>query len=210
MKKIIILSIAILFNSNSFSQSFFINTGKNNTSYNYTNSDNQEVSELRRGVGLFVEAGVNIKIKSKKDVQRWSYSLGLIVNQFNSNAYINSSDYSWETEYFGVKNNFIYRLTKNESGLNLNLNSGFSFLQIISGTQRINNTFYDLKNNSEFKGVFVEPHIGATLSYNINNKTNFYFGYNISEVKRIKGKTTGENLNGFDNQRVYLGFNLKI
>ena len=148
MKKIIILSIAILFNSNSFSQSFFINTGKNNTSYNYTNSDNQEVSELRRGVGLFVEAGVNIKIKSKKDVQRWSYSLGLIVNQFNSNAYINSSDYSWETEYFGVKNNFIYRLTKNESGLNLNLNSGFSFLQIISGTQRINNTFYDLKNNS--------------------------------------------------------------
>ena len=83
MKKIIILSITILFNSNSFSQSFFINTGKNNTSYNYTNSDNQEVSELRGSEGFFVEAGVNIKIKSKKDVQRWSYSLGLIVNQFN-------------------------------------------------------------------------------------------------------------------------------
>ena len=83
-------------------------------------------------------------------------------------------------------------------------------MKIISGTQRNNSVFYDLKNNSEFQGLFVEPNIGANISYSINKKTNLYLGYNISKAVRLKKKVGGESLNGFNNQRVYLGLNFKI
>lgn len=210
MTKYYIFLLFILFNFSTYSQSIYVNTGQNKTTYNYKNSQNQELQELRSGLGMFVETGINFKINSKKEINRWSCNLGFILNQFNSYAYINSSEYTWKTKYFGLKNDFIYRLTNKTSNLNLNLNTGFSFMKIISGTQRNNSVFYDLKNNSEFQGLFVEPNIGANISYSINKKTNLYLGYNISKAVRLKKKVGGESLNGFNNQRVYLGLNFKI
>ena len=210
MRNLYIFLLVILFNFNTNAQSFYINAGQNNTSYKYKNSQNQELQELRNGFGMFIETGINIRINSKKEIKRWSSNLGLILNQFNSNAFINSSEYNWDAKYFGLKNDFIYSLTNKKSGLNLKLNAGLSLLQIISGTQRTNDVFYDLKNNSEFEGLFLEPNIGTIISYTINKNTSFHFGYNISKARKIKKTLGTENLSGFNNQRIYFGFNFKI
>ena len=211
MNKLILFLTAFLFLTNSYSQSFFINIGQNNSSINYTNSLNQEISELKNKDGYFIEAGISANIKSKKKLKtKWIYNGSITLNQFNSEAFIYINEYSWDTEYLGVKNSVKYNLFNNDKGLNINLNSGLTFLQIISGEQRINNTFYNLKNNQEFKGIFYEPHIGFEISYSITNNAGLHFGYNISKAKRLKGRNTGENFDGFNNKRIYLGFNLKI
>ena len=62
MKKYYIFLLLILFNFSTYSQSIYVNAGQNKTTYNYKNSQNQELQELRSGLGMFVETGVNFKI----------------------------------------------------------------------------------------------------------------------------------------------------
>jgi hypothetical protein len=72
----------------------------------------------------------------------------------------------------------------------------------------INNTSYNLTKEEEFKGLFLQPHIGLENEFLINESIKLGLGYRFSKAYRINS-VSKESLN-FINNSIYLNFKYSI
>ena len=114
------------------------------------------------------------------------------------------NNYSWETNYLGVQGILKYAILDNLSGFGLNINGGVNLNHIVNGKQKINGQTFDLTDNDEFKGLFVQPIIGLDAKYQINETFALGLGYHYSKNFGLTNSTP-QKLN-FNNSQ--LQFNL--
>ena len=194
------------FSNTSNAQDYYFNFGQNYTKYDYKNSQGQRNSNLKSDNGITVDFGLQWIIS---DDEKWHYKAGLSFQQFNAKGQNDTFNYSWVTNYLGIQNSLSYDIyTSSDEDFVVNINSGFTASKIIKGEQLINNSSYDLTKENEFKGLFVQPHLGVENEIMINDFVVLGLGYRFSKAIRAS-KPDPESLN-FINNSFYINFKYLI
>lgn len=211
IRKIAIILVLIV-SQTSFSQEMFFLKGENITVYDYTNSLGSVNHNVQSGVGKAYELGFGFNFdKSKSAVEnKFIYNLSLTLNQFNAKGGDYNNNYSWKTSYVGVQNVISY-LIAGSKNLAVRARAGFNTSTIINGEQNINNTYYTLKNHefrSQFKGLMLQPLVGASIRYQITEK--FGIGADYSYSKAFKVTSKNEEELKFNTNQVQFGVFIKL
>lgn len=203
---IIVVLFLVSFSNSSNAQGYYFNFGQNYTKYDYKNSQGQRNSNIKSDNGIMVDFGFQWVISSN---EKWHYKAGLSLQQFNAKGKNDSFDYSWKINYLGIQNAISYNLyTSSDDDFAVKLNTGFTASKIIKGEQLINNTSYDLTKENEFKGLFIQPHLGVENEIKINDFVLLGLGYRFSKAIRTS-KPEYESLN-FINNSFYINFKYLI
>jgi len=196
---------------NAHAQDLYVSTGKNSTNFDYrgTNGSDENL-DFRSGLGNNLEIGFTSTLRN----DRYIYAIGLAYNEFNAEASIFSTNYSWETKYLGIVNKISYNLTNTRSsccfGLDINafFNTGFITSTLISGDQFINNFYYDLTTQEDFAGILLQPFIGFSVQYAISRNFKINLGYNFSKTFNVLNDS--DETISFNTSQIQLGFQLSL
>lgn len=203
---IIVVLFLVSFSNSSYAQDYYFNFGQNYTKYDYRKPDGQRNSNVKSDKGIMVDFGLQWVISSN---EKWHYKAGLSLQQFNAKGHNGQDVYSWVANYLGIQNSITYSIyNSDEDRVKLKLNCGFTLDKIIKGEQMTNNISYDLTKNNEFKGLFIQPHIGVENEIYINEFTRLGLGYRFSKAIRTS-KPEYESLN-FINNSFYINFKYLI
>ncbi len=199
MKHFLSCMLIVLALNFTYSQEAYFSMGRNFTTYDYTNSDGNSNDNIEGSSGAAYELGYVFSLGDKLGL-----AAGLTLNEFNATGGNQVNNYSWETNYLGVQGIAKYTILDNLSGFGLNVNAGVNFNHIVNGKQKINGQTFDLTNNDEFKGLFVQPIIGLDAKYQISETFALGLGYHYSKNFGLTNSTP-QKLN-FNNSQ--LQFNL--
>lgn len=199
MKHLLSCMLIVLALNFTYSQEAYFSMGRNFTTYDYTNSDGNSNDNIEGSSGAAYELGYVFSLGDKLGL-----AAGLTLNEFNATGGNQVNNYSWETNYLGVQGIAKYAILDNRSGFGLNVNAGVNLNHIVNGKQKINGQTFDLTNNDEFKGLFVQPIIGLDAKYQISETFALGLGYHYSKNFGLTNSTP-QKLN-FNNSQ--LQFNL--
>ena len=206
MRQFSLLLILFLTVTAANAQGYYFNFGQNFTKYDYKNSLGQRNSNIKSDNGIMADFGYQWNISSN---EKWQYKAGLSYQQFNATGKSATFDYSWTTNYLGIQNSLSYDLyTSNDDEVSIKINSGFTGSKIIKGEQMIDNVRYNLTKEEEFKGLFLQPHLGIENEFLINESIKIGLGYRFSKAFRLNSDSK-EKLN-FINNTLYLNFKYSI
>ena len=199
MKHLLSCMLIVLALNFTYSQEAYFSMGRNFTTYDYTNSEGNSNDNIEGSSGAAYELGYVFSLGDKLGL-----AAGLTLNEFNATGGNLVNNYSWETNYLGVQGIAKYAILDNRSGFGLNVNAGVNLNHIVNGKQKINGQTFDLTDNDEFKGLFVQPIIGLDAKYQISETFALGLGYHYSKNFGLTNSTP-QKLN-FNNSQ--LQFNL--
>ena len=185
------------------SQEIYFNTGKNFTTYNYKNSSGESNPNLKGGQGSFYEVGYAVPLND----DRFKYSIAICLNEYNANGGNTASNYSWSTNYFGVKNAISFKMFDSNK-FDISAKGGLIFSSMIYGRQTINGTYYDLSGQKEFAGLWIEPFLGIQTKCIITRDINLSLGYNI--IKSFNTSNSGPEKLSFTTNQLQFGIHLEL
>lgn len=202
MRKILILALLVFGLHNVYSQELFFKTGLNRTSYSFTDQLGEKLDGLSPGIGSSYEIGMGIPL-----IQGWlKYELGAAINSYNATGGDFNNNYTWNTTYGGINNSISFFPTYGELSIGILGILGVS--TIISGTQSLNNSRFDLKKHPEFSGILIQPGLGLSFGYNIFNQGFLSIRYDISKSVQL-GEESVEKLQYLNNRLLFgIHFNL--
>jgi len=177
------------------SQEVYLVAGTNFTSFDYKNSNDQSNANIKSGSGSNYELGYKLDFK-----KNFSYLIGVTINQFNAYGANGIDTYTWKTNYLGIQNALAYTILQSKK-LALKINAGLNICTIANGEQLINASYYNLANESEFTGIFLQPMVGLQLQYPITERLGVSLALNTS---RTFTKSKAENLS-FTNNQIQFG-----
>ena len=196
--KHLFLTVLIALGHNVLSaQEVYLNVGRNFTTYDYTNSQLNDNSNLESSSGASYEMGyiANSVLGDKVDI-----AAGLTLDQYNATGGNMVNNYSWNANYLGLQSVLKYNIL--DCPVAINANAGVNFNHIISGEQKINGQTFDLTAEEEFNGLFVKHTIGLEVQYYITSDVAIGIGYNF--IKNYGLSSGDENLN-FNNRQLQFG-----
>jgi len=203
---LIVAFLILSFTNFSNAQGYYFNFGQNYTKYDYKNSLGQRNSNIKSDNGIVVDFGFQWVVSSN---EKWHYKAGVSLQQFNAKGANENFNYSWKTNYLGLQNSVSYALySSSDDDFVVNLNSGFTITKIINGEQLINNQSYNLTKESEFNGLYIQPHLGVENEISINDFVKLGLGYRFSKAIRTSTPES-ESLN-FINNSFYINFKYLI
>lgn len=217
-KNILIFYIVTILTNNVTAQDIFFKTGKNRTTYNYINTSGLSTIKLSPQVGPTNEIGIgfpfsvkinknkNLKEERKTQVIRFRNEVGFIVNSYHSYGGDQNNNYSYESTFGGLNNQL--SILGKIGDLEFGILGTIGVNKIISGTQVINNSRYNLKLYDEFRGDFFYTGLGASAYYPLLDKVFLSFTYKHTQNKRPKMQET-EHVN-FNSRIVLFGLHLII
>ena len=185
--KTILFSILLVVYSQIFSQQIILETGKAITSFDYENSQGNQLDNLQSTNQNYMYVGYRTKIF--KDFIHVSlgtnYSTyGAIGSDNNVNNY-----FEWETSYLGLNLGLDFRLF-NIKKFNFYVKGTFSSEFIIQGTQTLNNTVYDLVGEDDFDQTNYFFRAGTFIEYPISQNVNLFIQYMGGKSKQLRNSTS--------------------
>ena len=202
MKKLSVL-IALISLTNIYSQGVYFYAGKNFTQYDYKNSDGEINDILQAGVGDTYEIGYSMPLKNKK----FSYTVGLTLNEFNAVGSTAVNSYKWNTEYIGVQNSVLFSFVETKC-LDIAVKGALNLSTIVYGKQEINGAVYDLIKEKEFSGLIIQPVIGIQAKFKLTETGYMSLGYNYSKCINISNNSD-EKLS-FNTNQILFGIHFDI
>lgn len=186
----------------SHAQNIYFKTGINSTKYNFKDQKGEKVSGFIPSVGSSFELGI-----SQKFANDWlKYEFGITLDSYNATGGDHNNNYSWDTNYGGIRNTVSFIPTTGDFSLGfLGILGGST---IFNGTQMLNNARYDLKNHPEFDGLFFQAGLGLSISYNVFNKGFLSLQYDYSKSFRT-GQRSEEKLS-YLNNRILFGIHFQL
>jgi hypothetical protein len=203
MRKLLILAVFAFSFIEIQAQEVFFYTGTNFTKYNYTNSKGESNPNLKSGQGLFFEIGYATPFED----DRFKYSVALSLNGYNAVGGTTASNYSWDTNFLGVKNNLSFKMFDSNK-FDISANGGLTISSMIYGRQTINGTYYNLSGQKEFSGLWIAPSLGVQAKCIITRDINLSLGYNL--IKNFNtGNGSPEKLS-FTTNQIQFGIHLEL
>lgn len=184
MKKILFIIVLICSLKVVQAQEVYFSTGKNFTTYDFKNSSGASNPNLMNGTGNFYELGYIQPLNNEK----FSYSIGITLNEYNSVGGNSANSYSWDTQYFGLQGGFNYSIIQ-EGDFDIVPKFGLNMGTIISGDQSINGTHYDLTKEKEFSGLLLTPSLGIQVKYNLSAYGYISLGYSYCKGFNLSNST---------------------
>ena len=196
-------------------QEVYLNVGRNFTSYDYTNSQGEENPNIKPSNGASYSLGYIFKIRKKFGV-----ATGLTLDQYNATGGNYVYNYSWDTNYLGLKGMAKYTLLAAEKETEvdsasssckgrfaIHFNAGINLNHIISGEQKINGQTFDLTSEDEFKGLFIKPGVGLDIQYFLLENIAVGLSYHLSKNFAM---SSGEEELNFNNNQLLFGLLMSL
>jgi len=179
MKKIYVLVIiTTIFSFQSFSQEILTETGISFTSFDFKNSQGEELNNLQPTTNNFISLGYRHNVLNE---------VLHIVGGFSFNKYgaIGSDNdinlfYEWETSYLGIYLGLDVKVFSTEK-VSFYLRGTTSSEFLLQGTQTINNQVFDLKGVEEFDSSTFFFRGGAIVEYSISDNLSIYTQYKYGQ-----------------------------
>jgi hypothetical protein len=173
MKKITLV-LLLLTATISSAQQLYVEGGKTSSTFDYKNSQGNSLENLQATTNSFMAIGYRNQLFTK------NLNLSLGANYTGYGA-IGSDDVvgnfmEWDVNYAGLNVGLDYNLF-NIKKASVYVKGGASAAFFVQGTQTLNNSVIDLKNNDDFDTTFVAMQIGAGFSHPISEDLSFYVQY---------------------------------
>ncbi|MFV5685691.1 hypothetical protein ACM55I_09585 [Flavobacterium sp. GB2R13] len=171
-----LLFIFFVINIGVHAQSVYFKTGVNNTNYHYK-SELGEVSKVFQSqLGDAYEIGYRFPLS---DSLRFSYEIGLVLNEYNAIVGVPNASIKWKTDYVGIQSTFICPIVKLDC-FTIDAKAGGGLNTILYGKQDLNGIVYDLKKNNDFEGVVFHVLLGLQANLKASEYCHLSIGYNYS------------------------------
>lgn len=203
MKKVATLLVVFFALSNCYSQEAYFSTGSNFTKYSFKSSNGAMQTRLQSGTGTNYEIGFSMPFKNDK----FSYSLGVTLNEYNAVAGSLTNSYKWDTKYVGLQGALNFAFCK-ISNFQFVARGGISLSTIIYGKQELNSSIYDIKKQDEFSNLLVIPFAGLQTKYKLNEFGYLSVGYGIS--KSISPFNISDEKLSFTTNQITFGIHFNI
>jgi hypothetical protein len=209
--------IVFLFYTEAYGQEVFFKTGKNFTTYEFKSGSGLDITFLP-GRGDSYEFGLGFPFAEKEGTGPtvvsndtsspiWlKYEASLTLDSYDSYGGDLNNNYSWETTYGGVRNRL--SILGKVGGLDLGLMGILGASKMITGTQVVNKSRFDLREFEDFSGVFIEGGLGGSASFQVVNQGFLSLSYDYSKSFRV-GEQSPDRLR-FNNQRIVFGIHFKL
>jgi|TARA_B110000116_G_C16736806_1_gene536461 hypothetical protein len=176
-------------------QEAYFSAGRNFTTYEYTNSLGESNPNLKGSTGMHYEMGFLFN-----PYNNIGFAIGVTLNELNATGGTRVDNYSWNTNYLGLQGLLKYKIIGQNSkwssrssrseGFSMSIDAGININRLINGKQKINGQTFDLTDNSEFNGFFIQPLVGLDLNYLITDSISFGLGYYLS--KNFSSSSSGD------------------
>ena len=218
MKKLSqILVLIFLLCSQTYGQEVFFKTGKNFTTYEFKPNSGLDITflpgrgdsyEFGLGFPFYDKGGTDPNMESSNTSSpTWlRYEGSLTLDSYDSYGGNLTNNYSWETTYGGVRNRL--SVLGSVGGLNLSLTGILGASKMITGTQAVNLSRFDLREFKDFSGVLFERGLGVSASFQVVNQGFLSLSYDYSSSFRLVELTP--NRFRFNNQRIVFGIHFKL
>jgi hypothetical protein len=208
MNKKIITSFFMLLSFYTYSQEFYINMGKNYTTYHFKNAPNIS-STVSEDLGNSFEIGYLFELEESR--QKMSYEFGLSLNEYNAIVKAPEDAIKYNTQYLGLTSTLNYAILggHDRDRFMVYLKGGLSANRFLSGKEEIDGKIYDLKNYDEFNKSFFMISLGLHANMIISDDLSFNLGYNRYETLFNTGNTPGQSLS-FSVEQIKMGLTFRI
>lgn len=195
MKKNTLFVLMLLMATIGSAQQLYLEAGKIISSFDYKNSQGNELDNLHSTVHSYMSIGYQNQLLAEK-------LYGTIGINYAGYGAIGSDDVvgnimEWDVSYVGLSVGLSYDLFLIKKAA-FYVNGAMSAAFLVRGTQRLNNQVFDLKNNEDFEGALINFSGGAGMSHPISENLSFYlqniFGKSLNtssgnEELKIKSNT---------------------
>src|SRR5680860_478032 len=174
MKKITLSIVFFIATNVVTAQQFYLEGGKTLSSFKYKNSQENNMSNLQATSHSYMELGYRNRFLFRD----LNFSTGLSYSGYGAIA---SDDtfgnfMEWEANYLGLDAALDYQLLKLKK-MSVYLKAGVSTAFFVQGTQTLNNSVINLKNNEDFDSAMATLHAGAGFCHPISKNLAFYAQY---------------------------------
>ena len=209
--------LVFLLYTEAYGQEVFFKTGKNFTTYEFKSDSGLDIMFLP-GRGDSYEFGLGFSFAEKEGTGPtvvsndtsspiWlKYEASLTLDSYDSYGGDLNNNYSWETTYGGVRNRL--SILGKVGGLELGLMGILGASKMITGTQVVNKSRFDLREFEDFSGVFIQGGLGGSASFQVVNQGFLSLSYDYSKSFRV-GEQSPDRLR-FKNQRIVFGIHFKL
>jgi hypothetical protein len=173
MKKITLV-LLLLTATIATAQQLYVEGGKSSISFDYKNSQGQSLDNLQATTHSFMALGFRDQLFTKN----LNFSAGLHYTGYGA---IGSDDavgnfMEWDVNYAGLNLGLDYKLFHIKKA-SVYVKGGVSAAFFVQGTQTLNNSVIDLKNNDDFDTTLVMMQAGAGFLHPISEDFSFYVQY---------------------------------
>ena len=204
LKSRLFFILAVVFSFSVQGQEIYFSTGLNITSYDFKSTDNLPLT-LNSKTGQFYELGYRFTMLD----DRLLYGVGLAINNLNATGGDTANHYTWETTYIGLNNQLEYVVLPSlRSPIELSAGVQMQLMTILNGEQSINGALYDLAQEDEFKGIWIQPGAIFTAKYFVNDAWQLSLGYNYSVGFNLSNST--EEKFKINNQQIRFGIHFNL
>ena len=200
--KIILITTLLSLPASAFGQNIYFKTGLNLTNYQFMDREGNKAEGLNSASGSSYEIGLSIPLRNE-----WlKYELGIALDAYNASGGDVNNNYTWETNYGGIKNTISF--TQNVGEFDLGFYALGLLSTMINGAQVINNSRHDLINHPDFKGILLQKGAGLSASYKIIRNGLISLQYDFTKSFKI-GEKPAEKLT-FLNNRILFGIHIDL
>jgi hypothetical protein len=167
----------LLFITTTYSQNaIYFTTGRNFTTYSYTNSLDTQATNISSAMGNSYSLGYSKELNLKINKRSLFYDFELAIDELNSSVYNKNLLVNWNTVYTGFRNSLLFPIISHKQ-LRLDLKLGAMVSTMVQGTQELNGELFDLSQTDSFKGVFFSGIGGIQAQYNASDYSGLRLGY---------------------------------
>lgn len=174
MKKITLLILLLCTTAITSAQQLYVEAGKTSSSFEYKNSQGSKLENLQSTAHSFMALGYRNQLLTKN----LNFSAGLNYSGYGA---IGSDDVvgnfmEWDVNYLGLNAGLDYNLFHFKKA-SFYVNGAVSAAFFVQGTQTLNNSVIDLKNNDDFDTTLISMSAGLGFSHPISKDLSFYVQY---------------------------------
>jgi len=179
-------------------QEISLETGLNFTSYDYENSMGISNENVTLSSGLYSRLGLG-----SFQVFEQKLSYGLSFQQFNATGGDGYENCDWKTNYLGGFLQYRKSIYKNL----IAIQASADFLYLVSGEQKIGGETFNLNDEKEINGLWLNPSIGVFTTIIDSSTFGLDLGYNFSVA--IKPTDQGSESLSYVSNQLYFRIHLK-
>ncbi|MBE16629.1 MAG: hypothetical protein CL867_10300 [Cytophagaceae bacterium] len=189
MKKITIL-FCLLIGLTTAAQELFVELGKVNSSFDFTNSQGVSLDNLQSVTDNYAGIGFKHPFFDEK----LTIALGLNYNSYGATGSDRTLDnsFEWEVDYIGINLNWEYQAITVKD-FTFFLKAGISYEFLATGTQRINNQSFSLVGVEEFDNNAIFYRGGAGVGYPLFDGGTLYAQYLYGKSFALKDDSPSSN-----------------
>ncbi len=177
----VLFSSFVLFSGSA--QTWNMEVGNNLTRYVFTNSAGNNPDYLKSSSGLHLSLSREIKLS-----KAFIYDIGLAYNQYNNVGDVQNIPFSYQADFVGLTGGIGPSYT-GLHGLTVSAKASAAIQGMVNGTQFLQNSYFDLAGDDQFKGLKVSVGYTLAISKQVNKQMSVFTSFQHLDTNTFGNST---------------------